>query len=264
MDGKKMNRKNAPSPKSEVAPEPNEAIRLNRYIAQSGICSRRKADEFIASGQVVVNGEAVTSLGSKVVDGDVVEVNGRRITPKSALYLLLNKPENTITTTSDDRGRKTVLDLVDLPETDERRLYPVGRLDRDTKGVLLLTNDGELAHRLMHPRYEVEKLYVVTTKKSFKPHELQLLREGVDLEDGPARADQAAYVDPANHYVIGLGIHEGRNRQVRRMFEALGHEVMELERVRYAGLTTAGIRRGKWRRLKDHEIRKLRRMVKLT
>ncbi|GIV61297.1 MAG: pseudouridine synthase [Rhodothermaceae bacterium] len=238
-------------------------MRLNRYIARAGVCSRRKADELIRAGRVRVNGEVVTEMGVRVQEGDEVIVNGRRISPQPYLYLLLNKPGDTITTTDDEKGRATVLDLIDLPPEEKEGLFPVGRLDRHTTGVLLLTNDGELAHRLMHPRYQVEKLYRVRTREAVKPHQLEQLREGIELDDGLARADRVAYLTPDNHHEVGLQIHEGRNRQVRRMFEALGHEVVQLERVAYAGLTTAGVRRGKWRRLQDAEVRRLRRSVGL-
>ncbi|MEM1093486.1 MAG: pseudouridine synthase [Bacteroidota bacterium] len=238
-------------------------MRLNKYIAQTGLCSRRKADELIAAGQVLVDGEVVTVMGTKVTKANTVVVNGTRIEPEGLLYLLMNKPEDVITTTDDEKGRKTVLDLVKLPEGSDVRLYPVGRLDRNTTGVLLLTNDGDLAHRLMHPRFEIEKIYRVKTRESVKPHQIDLLRNGIDLDDGVAKADQVAYLNPPNYHEIGLEIHEGRNRQVRRMMEALGHEIAELERVRYAGLSTAGVRRGKWRRLEPKEIRQLRRKVKL-
>ncbi|GIV59113.1 MAG: pseudouridine synthase [Rhodothermaceae bacterium] len=238
-------------------------MRLNRYIARAGVCSRRKADELIRAGRVKVNGEVVTELGVRLHEGDEVTVGGRRISPRPFTYLLLNKPKDTLTTTDDERGRTTVLDLLDLPPEERDALFPVGRLDRNTTGVLLLTNDGELAHRLMHPRYGVEKIYRVRTKEPVKPHELDRLRQGIELEDGLARADRVAYVAPDAPHEVGLMIHEGRNRQVRRMFEALGHEVVQLERVAYAGLTTAGVRRGRWRRLQEKEVRRLYRLVKL-
>lgn len=240
-----------------------EEMRLNRYIARAGVCSRRKADELIAEGRVKVDGVVVTELGGKVRETQKVEVNGRLISPRSHLYFLLNKPEDVITTTDDERGRETVLDLVRVPEEEKQGLFPVGRLDRDTMGVLLLTNDGELAHRLMHPRYEVQKIYRVRTKDPVKPHEIDLLRKGIALEDGVARADEVAYLDPEDHREVGMQIHEGRNRQIRRMMEALGHEVSRLERINYAGLTTEGVRRGRWRRLTSREVEKLYRIVRL-
>lgn len=238
-------------------------MRLNRYLARAGVASRRKADDLIASGKVRVNGAVVTELGTQVKPGDRVEVGGRIVSIGENLYLLLNKPSDTITTASDEKGRTTVLDLLDLPEDERAGLFPVGRLDRNTTGVLVLTTDGEFAHRLTHPSYEIEKLYTVRTRESVKPHELDQLLRGVDLEDGPAAFDRAVYLDPQNHHEIGVSLHEGRNRQIRRMLEHLGHEVVALERVRYAGLTADGVRRGKWRRLLPHEVAKLKRLVKL-
>lgn len=243
-------------------PEP-EVMRLNRYIARSGVCSRRQADDLIAKGLVKVNGKVVTEMGTKVQPGDVVEANGKTISPAKHVYILLNKPGDVITTTDDERGRKTVLDFVQIDESEAKGIFPVGRLDRHTTGVLVITNDGELANRLMHPRYETEKLYLVTTKESVKPHQLAQLREGIELEDGSAAADNVSYVHPDLKNQIGIAIHEGRNRQIRRMMTALGHEITSLERVRYAGLTTSGVRRGKWRHLLPHEVRKLKKHVKL-
>lgn len=250
------------SPRPAPSP-PAEPVRLNRYLAQAGVCSRRDADQLIREGRVRINGTPVTTLGTQVQPGDRVEVNGRQVSPRSFVYLLLNKPADTITTTADERGRKTVVDLVDLPPAEKEGLFPVGRLDRDTQGVLLLTNDGDLAHRLMHPSYEIDKLYCVRTRTAVKPDELARLREGVLLDDGLARADQVAYLHPQDHRTLGIRLHEGRNRQIRRMLEALGHVVERLERVNYAGLTTEGLRRGKWRRLLPHEVARLYRLVKL-
>jgi len=238
-------------------------VRLNRYIARSGVSSRRKADELIAAGHVKVNGEVVTEMGLRVEPGDRVEVSGRTISPQGLVYLLLNKPDDVITTNSDERGRRTVLDLVELPPSRKEGLFPVGRLDRHTVGALVITNDGELAHRLMHPRYRIDKIYSIRTRDPVKPHQLDELRRGVMLEDGRAKAEQVAYVDPANHHEIAMLLHEGRNRQVRRMLEALGHGIERLERTSYGGLTTEGIRRGKWRELSVQEVRRLRRLVQL-
>ena len=191
-------------------------------------------------------------------------MGGRVISPQELTYILLNKPGDTITTKSDEKGRSTVLDVLTIPEEEKAGLFPVGRLDRHTVGVLLLTNDGELAHRLMHPRYNVEKIYVARTKDPVKPHELEQLKEGVQLEDGLAKADRVSYTNPPDQHEIAILLHEGRNRQVRRMLEALGHEVTHLERVNYAGLTAEGVRRGRWRRLSPHEVKRLRQLVKLT
>jgi 23S rRNA pseudouridine2605 synthase len=250
--------------RSDTSSAATESIRLNKYIARAGVCSRRKADELIEQGRVKVNGNTVTELGSRVAAADEVEVNGRSISPRRHVYLLVNKPKNTITTTDDPHDRETVMELIALPEKEKGGLFPVGRLDRETTGVLVITNDGDLAHRLMHPGYEVEKLYRVRTKNPVKPHELDLLRKGILLDDGKAAVDEVVYVAPPDRRDVGLSIHEGRNRQIRRMFEALGHEVVALERVNYAGLTAEGVRPGKWRRLTDHEVRQLRRQVKLN
>lgn len=239
-------------------------VRLNRFIARAGVCSRRKADALIEKGRVRVNGEVVTELGSRVRESDDVQVNGRSISPRRHVYILVNKPKNTITTTDDPRERHIVMDLITLKDEAKQGLFPIGRLDRDTTGVLLVTNDGALAHRLMHPSYEIEKLYRVRTKEPVKPHELDRLRKGVLLDDGEAVVDKAAYVAPPDHRDIGLSIHEGRNRQVRRMLEAIGHEIVALERVNYAGLTVDGVRPGKWRTLTDREVRRLRRLVSLN
>lgn len=238
-------------------------MRLNRYIAQAGICARRKADEMISEGLVRVNGEVVTAMGVKVTDQDVVEVNGERITPLTYEYLLLNKPTDVITTNQDEKDRTIVIDLIEDEELKSKGLFPVGRLDRNTTGVLLITNDGELAHRLMHPSYEIEKLYVARTKRNVQPHELDKLRAGVDIEGERYQMDEVAYVNLPSHNQLGIRLHEGKNRHIRRMLEALGHKVVRLERVSYAGLTTTNVRVGKWRRLKPNEVRKLRRLVKL-
>ncbi len=238
-------------------------MRLNRFLARAGVASRRKADELIASGAVRVNGNVVSEMGATVQPGDRVEVGGRIVSLGGSVYLLLNKPADTITTAQDEKGRRTVLDLVDLDPAEKAGLFPVGRLDRNTTGVLLLTNDGDLAHRLTHPSYQVEKLYRVRTREAIKPHELDALLKGITLDDGPARFDDALYLNLPDHHEIGVMLHEGRNRQIRRMMEALGHEVEQLERVKYAGLTADGVRRGKWRRLLPHEVARLRRLVRL-
>lgn len=246
---------------SDAARNGNDGMRLNRYIARAGVCSRREADDLIKRGLVKINGARVQEFFTSVLPGDTVEVNGKRISASPHAYILLNKPKDAIATKKDPRNRRTVMDLLAIPDKDKRSLFPVGRLDRDTSGVLLITNDGELAHRLMHPRYEVDKLYRVCTRAAVKPHEIDLLKKGVPLEDGPGKADEAAYVALPNRREIGLRMHEGRNRQVRRMFEALGHEIAALERVNYAGLTAKGVRIGKWRRLQPFEIRRLKRQV---
>ena len=212
---------------------------------------------------VKVNGAVVREMGLRVSAKDMVEVNGKRLTPLDHEYILLNKPTNTITTTSDEDDRQIVLDLVDDETIQSSGVFPVGRLDRNTVGVLLLTNDGDLAHRLMHPSYEVEKLYHVRTKEPILPHQLDQLKQGVEVEGVQMKMDEIAYLDPKKRNELGIRLHEGKNRQIRRMLEAIGHKTAYLERVNYAGLTTIGVRRGKWRRLTSNEIRRLRRLVKL-
>ena len=249
---------------SEAAPrpDPDGPVRLNKFLARAGIASRREADTIIEAGRVTVNGETTTEMGVKVLPTDHVEVDGQPVRPAGLVYILLNKPTDAITTVTDDRGRRTVMDLVALPEAEQSALFPVGRLDRATTGALLLTTDGELAHRLMHPRYGAVKIYLVRLDEPIPDADLERLRTGVDLDDGPAAADNAAFVGTGNK-TIALQLHEGRNRQVRRMVEALGRRVESLERIEYAGLTLDGLRRGKWRRLEPHEVNALRRSVKL-
>lgn len=240
----------------------DEPVRLNRFIASTGTCSRRDADELIGKGLVKVNNEVVTKMGTKVSRTDRVEVNGKRIVPVDREYILLNKPKDTITTTDDEKGRTSVMDLLPADEFGSLGLYPVGRLDRHTTGALLLTNDGDLAHRLMHPSYGVSKQYLVKTEKPVSEEDLVRLGEGIELEDGSAKADRVTYLE-GDPNVLVMSIHEGRNRQVRRMIEAIDNMVTQLERVRYAGLTTRGVRKGKWRRLSRKEVSSLYRQVKL-
>jgi 23S rRNA pseudouridine2605 synthase len=227
-------------------------IRLNRYIASSGICSRRDADELISKGVVMVNGVTVTGLGSQVGPGDVVKVNGKIIQNERKVYILLNKPKDTLTTTDDPEGRRTVLDLV--RNASDERVFPVGRLDRNTTGVLLLTNDGDLASRLTHPRYRVRKIYEVRTARNVTAEMIATLTKGVDLEDGPMKADAIGYLDPLSKRDLFVEIHSGKNRIVRRMFEHLGVEIVKLDRVNFAGLTKKNLARGKWRILSPKEV----------
>ena len=233
-------------------PAPDGLLRLNRYLAQSGVCSRREADDLIKAGVVSVNGKIVTELGTKVFPSDKVHYGGQRLSMEKKRYVLLNKPKGFITTTDDPRDRRTVMQLVAnaCPE----RLYPVGRLDRATTGVLLMTNDGDLAKKLTHPSHGAEKIYHVTLDKAVtKAHLVQLVK-GVDLEDGPAQADEASHVEGASKREVGLKIHMGRNRVVRRMFEHLGYEVVKLDRVVFAGLTKKDLSRGTWRHLTEKEV----------
>jgi 23S rRNA pseudouridine2605 synthase len=261
---KQNERRNRQTPAAPSSLPADEPVRLNRFIARAGVCSRREADALIAEGRVTVDGAVVTEMGVKVRTEQDVMVDGQPVAPKGLLYVLLNKPKDTITTLDDERGRNTVIDvLTGLSESDRAGLFPVGRLDRDTTGVLLLTTDGDLAHRLTHPRYGAPKLYRVETREPISEEQVDALLRGVDIGDGEmAAADQAGFIGNGKRE-IGLEIHEGRNRQVRRMLEALGHEVAALERVQYAGMTAKGLRRGEWRKLSLDEANGLRRSVKL-
>ena len=249
-----------PRPEPTRATPSDEAVRLNRYISRAGVASRRESDEIIAAGRVTLNGTVVTEMGVQVGPTDKVTVDGRPIGPVGLTYILMNKPTGVITTTSDERDRRTVMSLLDLPRHELEGLFPVGRLDRNTSGALLFTTDGDLAHRLMHPRYETVKHYLCRTERPLAEADIDRLLAGVVLDDGPAKADNVQFVDPS---VVAIGLHEGRNRQVRRMIEAIGHRVDALERIAYAGLGLEGLRRGKWRRLHAHEVNTLRRKVKL-
>lgn len=235
----------------------DEKIRLNKYIAHCGFTSRRKADDYIAAGKVKVNGEVVTQMGVKVQRTDKVEVEGQTLSLEKFVYILLNKPKDTITTTDDPRDRDTVMDKIE--DATGKRVYPVGRLDRHTMGLLILTNDGDLANRLMHPSYEVRKTYEVETERRLKDDELQKLAQGIDLEDGPAQAYNISRTQDG----FVLSIFEGRNRLVRRMVEHFGTEVTKLKRIEYAGLTLKDVKMGRWRYLREGEINGLRKMVKL-
>ncbi len=239
-------------------------MRINKYIARSGVCSRRDADDLVEQERVKIDGEVVTEHGTRVQKGQRVEVDGEVISPEAHEYILLNKPKNTISTTDDEKDRQTVIELVDPSGQNPKGLFPVGRLDRNTVGVMLLTNDGDLAHRLMHPRYEVGKSYFVRTRESVKPHEIDALRRGVMLDDGEAAADDVAYPNPRKQTEVLIKLHEGRNRQVRRMLGSFGHDIVLLERVRYAGLTVGHLDRGQWRRLHPNEVATLRERVNLN
>ena len=232
-------------------------VRLNKFIANSGICSRREADEYITAGLVTVNGNVVTELGVKIrPEEDDVRFNGERLRGEKKVYVLLNKPKDFVTTTSDPHAEKNVMQLISRDLCPER-IFPVGRLDRSTTGVLLLTNDGELAERLTHPSYQKKKIYQVTLDKNVKQEDMNRLVEGVSLEDGPAYADEVAY-NGDDRSVVGIEIHSGRNRIVRRMFEALGYKVRKLDRVYFAGLTKKNLRRGQWRFLTEEEATMLK------
>jgi 23S rRNA pseudouridine2605 synthase len=226
-------------------------IRLNRYIANAGVCSRREADDLIATGCVTVNGKIVTELGYKVKQDDVVTYSGQRLKTEKHVYLLLNKPKDYITTADDERGRRTVMDLI--AGAVKERVYPVGRLDRNTTGLLLFTNDGEMAKKLTHPQHRVQKLYHVELDKNLKHDDLLKIQEGIELEDGFIKPDEVAYAGESKREV-GILIHSGRNRIVRRIFETLGYDVLRLDRVMFAGLTKKDLPRGHWRMLTDKEI----------
>lgn len=232
--------------------------RLQKVIAHAGIASRRKAEELILQGQVKVNGVVVRELGTKVTPADDVEVNNVKIESEKKVYHLLYKPKSVISAVSDDRGRKTVADL--FPNVEER-IFPVGRLDYETSGVLLMTNDGDFANKMTHPRYNIDKTYVAKIKGVLRREEVLLLEKGVQLEDGmtaPARVNVISADDKLGKSIVAITIHEGRNRQVRRMFEAVGHPVSKLKRENFAFLTTYGLNAGESRELTTHEIKQLR------
>jgi 23S rRNA pseudouridine2605 synthase len=237
-------------------------IRLNRYISNSGICSRREADDLIAAGLVAVNGKIVTEMGFKVKPGDEVRYNNERLSWEKKVYLLMNKPKDSITTSDDPEGRKIIMDLIKDPRLP--RVYPVGRLDRNTTGVILLTNDGELAQRLTHPKYNITKVYKATLNKNFTAKDLQeLANNGVELEDGPIKPDVVGIPSASEKDVVMVQIHSGRNRIIHRMFEAMGYLVDKLDRIDFAGLERKGLDRGEWRHLDDKEIKKLKKLVQL-
>lgn len=234
-----------------------EKMPLNKYIAHSGVCSRRDAVDIIKSGKVKVNNVVVTEPGYKISTGDVVIAGGKKITPvKNLVYILMNKPKDYITTTEDEKGRKTVLDL--LKNATKEKIYPVGRLDRNTSGVLLLTNDGDLTQKLTHPSNEIKKVYAVTLDKPLSKAHFDEILVGVPLEDGIANVDSLAYTDIKDKTQIGIEIHSGRNRIVRRIFEHYGYDVKNLDRVIFAGLTKKNVERGKWRFLSEKEVRDLK------
>ena len=235
--------------------DPNSEIRLNKYMANAGLCSRREADEYITAGKVKVNGQVVTELGTKIKRNDVVEYDDKVVTPERKCYILLNKPKDCVTTSDDPNGRTTVLDLV--RNACAERIYPVGRLDRNTTGVLLLTNDGDLASKLTHPKFVKKKIYHVWTDRDISEEDMQRIADGIELEDGEIHADAISYVSDDRNQA-GIEIHSGRNRIVRRIFEHLGYRVTKLDRVYFAGLTKKNLPRGRWRFLTQEEVNILR------
>ena len=236
--------------------DPNEPLRLNKFLANAGICSRREADEFIQAGVVTVNGEVVTELGTKILRTDEVKFHDAPVSLEKKVYVLLNKPKDYVTTSDDPQQRKTVMDLV--KDVCPERIYPVGRLDRNTTGVLLLTNDGDLASKLTHPKFLKKKVYHVHLDRNVTAHDLQQIRDGITLEDGEIKADAVEYADDNDKSQVGIEIHSGKNRIVRRIFESLGYRVTKLDRVQFAGLTKKNLRRGDWRFLTEKEVDMLR------
>lgn len=230
----------------------DDAIRLNKYLANAGICSRREADVLIQTGVVSINNVIVTELGYKIKPGDTVQYDGETINAEKKRYVLLNKPKGFITTMDDPRGRKTVMTLVS--KACKERIFPVGRLDRETTGLLLFTNDGDMAKKLTHPRYQAKKLYHVELNKSVNKADFEKLLNGVDLEDGKSKVDQVSFVDDASSREVGVEIHSGKNRIVRRLFEALGYEVVKLDRVQFASITKKDLPRGMYRHLTEQEV----------
>ena len=236
--------------------DPNQPIRLNKFLANAGVCSRREADEFIQAGVVMVNGQVVTELGTKVLRTDEVKFHDAPVTLEKKVYVLLNKPKDYVTTSDDPQQRKTVMDLVKgaCPE----RIYPVGRLDRNTTGVLLLTNDGDLASKLTHPKFLKKKIYHVYLDRNVTAHDMEEIANGITLDDGEIKADAIEYADPVDKKQVGIEIHSGKNRIVRRIFESFGYKVLKLDRVQFAGLTKKNLRRGDWRYLTEDEVDRLR------
>ena len=244
---------------SELRRANSELMPLNKFIAHCGVSSRRDAAEMVKLGKVKVNNETITEPGHRVSAKDEVKVNGKKVfLAKALIYILLNKPKDYITTTEDPQNRKTVLDLIRIKE----RIYPVGRLDRNTSGVLLLTNDGELSQKMTHPSHEVKKVYHATLNRPLDKKDFDQILKGVSLEDGHATVDVLAYADAKDKTQIGVEIHSGRNRIVRRIFEHLGYDVKNLDRVMFAGLTKKNVERGKWRFLSEKEVRDLKHFSK--
>lgn len=229
-----------------------EEIRLNKFIANSGVCSRREADTLIQAGVVTVNGEVVTELGTKVnIYTDEVKFNGEKLKGEEKVYLVMNKPKGYVTTASDPHAEKTVMELL---KGCPFRVFPVGRLDKSTTGVLMFTNDGELAEKLTHPSYDKKKIYQVSLDKPLKQEDYEKALAGVELTDGKMAADELEFIDADDHRKLGIEIHSGKNRIVRRLFEALGYEVKSLDRVYFAGLTKKGLKKGEWRKLSEGEV----------
>jgi len=244
----------APSGDKKTKPVPSnpDLIRLNRYVANAGVCSRREADTYIEAGNVTVNGKTITEMGHKVKLTDIVKFDGRLLNPQKKEYVLLNKPKNFITTTSDERGRRTVMELIS--KASKSRLVPVGRLDRNTTGLLLFTNDGDMSKKLTHPKHGIRKIYHVELNKNLTMEDLKKIQAGITLDDGPIKVDEVSYINNSPKREVGIEIHSGRNRIVRRIFEHLGYDVKKLDRVIFAGLTKKDLPRGHWRHLTKQEV----------
>jgi 23S rRNA pseudouridine2605 synthase len=252
------------SPKKKIVkqsgtPKLKTDVRLNRYLANAGVCSRREADKYIEAGIVTINGKVVTELGTKVKYGDIVKFNDSPLIPEKKTYILLNKPKDYVTTLDDPHAKRTVIDLI--RNGCKERVYPVGRLDKATTGLLLLTNDGDLAEFLAHPRNNKKKIYQATLDKPANTEDLQKLYNGISLEDGNIKADEITFINPADKREVGIEIHSGKNRIVRRMFEHIGYRVRKLDRVYFAGLTKKNLPRGKWRFLSEKEVVMLKRGI---
>ena len=239
-----------------VAAPIKEEVRLNKFIANSGVCSRREADNFILAGVVTVNGEVVTELGTKVnINTDDIRFNGERLKGEEKVYIVMNKPKGYVTTASDPHADKTVMDLL---KGCTARVFPVGRLDKNTTGVLMFTNDGEIAEKLTHPSYDKKKIYQVSLDSKLKQEDYEKILSGIELSDGTIAADELEYIEEDDHRKLGIEIHSGKNRIVRRIFESLGYEVKALDRVYFAGLTKRGLKRGEWRYLTEGETNLLK------
>jgi 23S rRNA pseudouridine2605 synthase len=251
-------RKNTPK-RVDKKSSPDELIRLNRYIANSGVCSRRDADDLITKGLISVNDKKITDLGTKVSHNDKVTYQGKSLEPGKKVYVLLNKPKGYVATVKDPHAEHTVLDLV--REATDERIYPVGRLDKSTTGVLLLTNDGDLTTRLTHPKYGIRKVYHVFLDHEVTKVDMEAIISGIELEDGKISADAISFPEQDDHTQVGIEIHSGQNRVIRRIFEKLGYEVRKLDRVYFAGLTKKNLQRGKWRHLSPKEVTMLKRGI---
>lgn len=254
--GRKPFGKHAKKGSPPVKKNTGDKVRLNKYLADAGVASRREADKLIKAGLVEVNDEVVTEMGHKVSYRDQVKFNGSLLRPEKKVYLVLNKPKGFITTVSDPKARKTVMELV--ANAGPERIYPVGRLDRQTTGVLLFTNDGELAKKLTHPSHGARKIYDVTLDKKLSQTDFHKIEDGLELEDGPIKVDEISYVDGKSKNHVGVVLHSGRNRIVRRIFESLGYQVIKLDRVWFAGITKKGLSRGQWRKISQKELNFLR------